>query len=58
MDRNDFTTEAIKAAPPTTVSTLSLMGASLSDMVYIMTIVYIVVQIICLLYKTFKKEGA
>ena len=56
MDRNDFTTEAIKAAPPTAVSTISLMGASLSDMVYIMTILYITVQIICLLYKTFKKE--
>lgn len=58
MDKNDVTNEFIKAAPPATVSTISLMGASLSDMVYIMTIVYIVVQIICLLYKTFKKEGA
>lgn len=56
MDRNDLTTEAIKAAPPAAVSTITLMGASLSDMVYIMTILYITVQIICLLYKTFKKE--
>lgn len=49
---NDF----IGAAPPVGVSTLSLLGVPLHDMVYIMTIIYICVQISCTLYKTFKKQ--
>ena len=44
--------EILKNAPPVGVSTLSVLGVQLSDMVYIMTIAYILVQIACTIYKT------
>ena len=52
--------EVIKISPPVGVSTLSVLGIPLSDMVYITTIIYILIQIVCTLYKTVKdtqKEG-
>lgn len=45
--------EILKNAPPVGVSTLSVLGVQLSDMVYIMTIAYILVQIACTIYKTY-----
>ena len=45
--------EILKNAPPVGVSTLSVLGVQLSDMVYIMTITYILVQIACTIYKTY-----
>ena len=45
--------EILKNAPPVGVSTLSILGVPLSDMVYIMTIAYILVQIACTIYKTY-----
>lgn len=53
---NDIRSEALKMAPPAGVSVTSFMGVPLSDWVYIATIVYILVQCGCLLYKTFKKS--
>lgn len=52
---DDLTNEIVKLSPPVGVSTLSIMGIPLSDMVYIMTILYILVQIVCTLYRTIKK---
>lgn len=52
---DDLTNEVIKLSPPVGVSTLSIMGIPLSDMVYIMTILYILVQIVCTLYRTIKE---
>lgn len=46
--------EVIKLTPPVGVSTLTVLGVPLSDMVYIMTIVYILVQIVCTIYRTYK----
>ena len=46
--------EVLRLAPPVGVSTLSFLGVPLSDMVYIMTILYILVQIVCTIYKTYK----
>lgn len=40
-----ITTEAVKAAPPLTVSVLYVGGMSLSDWVAVLTIIYIVLQI-------------
>ena len=60
MDNNNsLNDEILKNAPPIGVSTLSVLGVPLSDMVYIMTIVYILVQIFCTIYKTYKdtKKG-
>lgn len=45
--------EILKNAPPVGVSTLSVLGVPLSDMVYVMTIAYILVQIACTIYKTY-----
>lgn len=45
--------EIVKTTPPIGVSALSLMGIPLSDWVYIVTIVYVLIQIYVLLYKTF-----
>ena len=43
----------LKNTPPIGVSTLSVLGVPLSDMVYVMTIAYILVQIACTIYKTY-----
>ena len=45
--------EILKNTPPIGVSTLSILGVPLSDMVYVMTIAYILVQIACTIYKTY-----
>ena len=50
MDNNELNGEILKNAPPVGVSTLTVLGVSLSDMVYIMTILYIIVQIFCTVY--------
>ena len=45
--------DIIKNTPPIGVSTLSVLGIPMSDMVYVMTIAYILVQIGCTIYKTY-----
>ena len=54
MDNQEIHNEILKNAPPVGVSTVNILGVPLSDMVYIMTIVYILVQIFCTIYKTYK----
>lgn len=54
MDNKELHTEILKNTPPVGVSTLSILGVPLSDAVYIMTILYIFVQIVCTIYKTYK----
>lgn len=56
MNNDNLHDEVLKIAPPVGVSTLSVLGVPLSDMVYIMTILYILVQIVCTVYKTFKRS--
>lgn len=56
MNNDNLHDEVLKIAPPVGVSTLSVLGVPLSDMVYVMTILYILVQIVCTLYKTFKRS--
>lgn len=56
MNNDNLHDEVLKIAPPVGVSTLSILGVPLSDMVYIMTILYILVQIVCTIYKTFKRS--
>ena len=53
MDNQELHNEILKNAPPVGVSTLTVLGVPLSDMVYIMTIAYIIVQIACTIYKTY-----
>lgn len=53
--------EIFKVAPPVGVSTLSILGGSLPDVIYLVTLVYLLVQIFCTIYKTYytthKKGG-
>lgn len=56
MDNDIATNEALKAIPPVGVSTLSILGVPMSDVVYIMTVIYLCVQITCILYRTFYKK--
>lgn len=56
MNNDNLHDEVLKIAPPVGVSTLSVLGVPLSDMVYVMTILYILVQIVCTSYKTFKRS--
>lgn len=56
MNNDNLHDEVLKIAPPVGVSTLSILGVPLSDMVYVMTILYILVQIVCTIYKTFKRS--
>ena len=53
MDNQELHNEILRNTPPIGVSTLSILGVPLSDMVYIMTIAYILVQIACTIYKTY-----
>ena len=59
MNNDTLNEELLRNAPPIGVSTLSVLGITLSDMVYIMTILYILVQIGCVIYKTYNsvKKG-
>lgn len=59
MDNTELHDEILKNVPPVGVSTLTLLGIPLSDMVYLMTILYILVQICCTIYKTYNdtKKG-
>ena len=53
---DNFQDEVIKVVPPVGVSVTSFLGIPLSDWVYIATIIYIVFNIICVCYKTFKNK--
>lgn len=53
MTNDTLNEEILKNTPPIGVSTLSILGVPLSDMVYVMTIAYILVQIACTIYKTY-----
>lgn len=48
--------EGLKAIPPASVSGVSLFGIPLNEWTYIATLLYIVVQIGLLIYKTVKSE--
>ena len=45
--------EVFKVVPPVGVSTLSILGVPLPDIIYLVTLVYLLVQIFCTLYKTY-----
>ena len=47
--------EALKSIPPISVTALSLYGCPLSDIVYILTILYLILQIAWLIHKMVKR---
>ncbi len=48
MDKPDLAAEAVKAAPPVSVTTLTLFGIPLDQWVYIVTVMYTCLQILVL----------
>ena len=53
MNNDNLNEEILKDTPPIGVSTLSVLGVPLSDMVYLMTIVYIRLLFISTLFTTY-----
>lgn len=47
--QNDIIASAVKAAPPVTVSSVSLTGVELPDMVMILTAIYTILQAVFLI---------
>ena len=45
MEKKEIMSESFKALPPAAISTLTLFGIGLQDWVYVLTIVYLIVQI-------------
>jgi len=52
----DTVDNILKSAPPVTVSAVSLAGMSLQEWVYILTIIWLVLQITSWVWNKFKKE--
>lgn len=53
-DNENLNDELIKASIPVGVSTVSILGLQLADILYLMTILYTFTQMCCLVYKTVK----
>lgn len=51
MQAYEISTEAVKAAPPATVAITTLAGVSLNDAVLVLTLIYVVLQVIVLCRK-------
>lgn len=54
MDKQELHDELIRLAPPAGVSLTTYLGLSLNEWVYIVTIIYTVLQCILILKKIFK----
>lgn len=53
-DNENLNDELIKASIPVGVSTFSILGLQLADILYLMTILYTFAQMCCLVYKMVK----
>lgn len=53
-DNENLNDELIRASIPVGVSTVSLFGMQLADILYLMTILYTFTQMCCLVYRTVK----
>lgn len=53
-DNENLKDELIRASIPVSVSTVSILGLQLTDILYLMTILYTFTQMCCLVYKTVK----
>lgn len=53
-DNENLNDELIRVSIPVGVSTVSLFGMQLADILYLMTILYTFTQMCCLVYKTVK----
>ena len=53
-DNENLNDELIRVSIPVGVSTVSLFGMQLADILYLMTILYTFTQMCCLVYRTVK----
>lgn len=53
MDNESTGQEIVKLIPPVGVSTLSLLGVPISDLVCVLTLMYIAVNIVCTISRTY-----
>lgn len=53
-DNENLNDELIRASIPVGVSTVSILGLQLADILYLMTILYTFTQMCCLVYRTVK----
>lgn len=51
-DNENLNEEIVKASLPVGVSTVSILGLQLADILYLMTILYTFTQMCCLVYRT------
>ena len=58
VDHASAKTEIVKLTPVAGVTGTSVLGVPLNDWVYIVTIVYVIVQCVYLVYRTFFKPRA
>ena len=56
MLKNNEREEVIKIIPPAGVTVTTIYGITLADWVYIATFIYIIIQIVILLLRTFSKR--
>lgn len=56
MLSNNEREEVIKMIPPAGVTVTTICGIPLADWVYIATFIYIIIQIVILLFRTFSKR--
>lgn len=57
MSNQEMISEAVKSSPPVTVVGLALGGITLQDWVYILTIVYLLMQAGWFAYSKFIRKG-
>lgn len=55
-DNENLNDELIRASIPVGVSTVSILGLQLADILYLMTILYTFTQMCCLVYRTVKSK--
>jgi len=55
VNSHELKDEIAKAGPPVGVSAITAFGVNLADWVYILTVIYLIVQIVYLLYKFYRR---
>lgn len=55
METGDKMNDIASVGVPVGVSTLSILGVPLPDVVYILTIIYLCINMMCTIYKTYKQ---
>ena len=53
MDNENVTNEVLKSLPPVGVSALAICGVPISDIVCVLTLIYVILNIFCTLLRTY-----